>query len=287
MASHWKSTPSYWCKFCETYVRDTPIERKNHETTGKHQGNIQRQLRDLHRRKEREQRDHQRAKDEVARLNGLVGGDKGKASSTPLPPAAKPAPPPPQAPVLSAAAQRKAHAEQLAALGVALPEELKKEVTGVGGWSTVSETVIEAPKSMAEIKQEEELKAQQGVLNKGVHKRKAEDDGEEGGEEVVQKRKLWGSSLKSYPGAGGDDEGGEEDLDALLSGVGTKKEGAQEQDSAAQGEQDDGEAAGDVKAASAATGSPAVADDGVKQEDEGSVVTAPPTVVFKKRKAKR
>lgn len=284
MASHWKSTPSYWCKFCETYVRDTPIERKNHEATGKHQGNIQRSLRDLAKRKERESRDQQRAKDEVARLNGLVGGDgsKSKSSQPSLPPGTKPAPPPPQAPVLSAAAQRKAHAEQLAALGVELPEELKKEVTGVGGWSTVSETVVdEAPKSLAEIKQEEETK---GVLNKAVHKRKAEDDDEEGGEEVVRKRKVWGSSLKSYPGAG---EGGEEDLDALLSGVGKKKDGGKEQVPVAPAGEVQGETDSSVKSEPAAEGSAAAADDGVKQEDGDSAVTAPPAVVFKKRKAKR
>ena len=72
MAEYWKSTPSYWCKFCSIYVRETPIERKNHEASAKHQNNIQRSLRDLHKNKEREDRDKQRAKDEVARLNGVL-----------------------------------------------------------------------------------------------------------------------------------------------------------------------------------------------------------------------
>ena len=136
MSEYWKSTPSYWCKFCETYVRDTAGERKNHESTGKHQNNIQRSLRDLHKKQEREQRDQQRAKDEVARLNGLVGGKEGQAARTMSGIAGvrnlgkSSAPEPPK---ISAAAQRKAHAEQLVALGVELPEELKREVTGVGG----------------------------------------------------------------------------------------------------------------------------------------------------------
>ena len=294
MASHWKSTPSYWCKFCETYVRDTPLERKNHESTGKHQGNIQRQLRDIHKRKEREDRDKQRAKDEVARLNGLVGGgDKGNAASTSAtpqllpPPGTRPQPPPP---VSNAAAQRKAHAEQLAALGVALPEELKREVTGVGGWSTVSETVVSAPKSLAEIKEEEQMKAEQGVLNKGVHKRKAED--EEAEAEASRKRNVWGSSLRRYPGGGNEDgeggEGGGEDLNALLSGVGKKKE----EEVKAEAEVDVRVKSRDVVEGMPAAGGKtetvdeSVAED-VKQESDDTALTAPPAVVFKKRKAKR
>lgn len=137
MASHWKSTPSYWCKFCFTYVRDTPIERKNHDSSAKHQNSIQRSLRELHKTKAREDRDKQRAKDEVARLNGLVGGGK---SGTQRPGGAN---------IIGAttvaassapgydAAQRKAHAEKLVAMGVQLPDELKREVTGVGEWETV------------------------------------------------------------------------------------------------------------------------------------------------------
>ena len=135
MAEYWKSTPSYWCKFCHTYVRDTSIERKNHEASGKHQNNIQRSLRELHKTKGREERDKQRAKDEVARLNGLVGGGEkgvsgpgitfaGGSGKTAAVHAA-----PPQ---ISAAAQRKTHAEQLAALGVELPDPLQREVTSVG-----------------------------------------------------------------------------------------------------------------------------------------------------------
>ena len=111
-------------------MRDTAIERKNHEASAKHQNNIQRSLRELHKGKEREEREKQRAKDEVNRLNGLVSGQKPTAAQPGSPsqnvgktgkPA--PAPQPPQ----STAQQRKAHAEQLAALGVELPEELKKE----------------------------------------------------------------------------------------------------------------------------------------------------------------
>src|ERR1700712_2474938 len=80
MSEYWKSTPSYWCKFCAIYVRDSGLERKNHEASAKHQNSIQRNLRELQKGKQREDRDKQRAVDEVARLNGLVSGG-GKAGS--------------------------------------------------------------------------------------------------------------------------------------------------------------------------------------------------------------
>ena len=281
MADHWKSTPSYWCKFCSQYVRDTPIERKNHESTGRHQGNIQRSLRELHKNKAREDRDKQRAKDEVARLNSLVSGEK-KPAGTGADGASKSGPPPAgPAPVQrTAAQQRKAHAEQLAAMGVKLPEELQREVSGLGGWQTVSEKVVEPSAdtgSLAGIlKREEEEESKKGVLSKGVHKRKAEDEEGEGGEEVGRKRKVWGSSLKSYPGQEGDGEEDGEDLDALLSGVGGKKEAKGHGDKA--NRDDDPNTGG--------------ATDGVKPEDaveseSKPLDDVPPPVVFKKRKVKK
>lgn len=273
MASHWKSTPSYWCKFCSTYVRDTLIERKNHEASGKHQNGIQRNLRELQKGKQREDRDKQRAKDEVARLNGLVDGKGKSGSSVPLSAGGRTTH---SAPKLSAEAQRKAHAEQLAALGVELPDELRKELTGVGGWETVSERVIyEDP---IEPKKEdgedgEEVKA---VQSRGVHKRKAED-GED--EELAQKRRAWGISQKKYPGAKAEEDGG--DLDALLSGIGkkpaVKKEESADAPTIKEEEQED--PIGPVAAETHVDATVAP----IKDEE----AEAAPAIIFKKRKAKR
>lgn len=267
MADHWKSTPSYWCKFCSQYVRDTPLERKNHEATGRHQGNIQRSLRELHKNKAREDRDKQRAKDEVARLNALVSGEKKNGSGGGQVAKAAPIAAPVQR---SAAAERKARAEQLLAMGVALPEELKREVTGVSGWQTVSERVIKSEEDTGLagiLKQEEESK--EGVLSKGVHKRKAEGD-EDDVPDVSSKRKVWGSSLRSYPGVEreGKDEG--EDLDALLNGVGAKKRASELGEVTAEDVKKDDE-------------------DDVKDEtnEEKPLADVPPPVVFKKRKVKK
>jgi hypothetical protein len=294
MSEYWKSTPSYWCKFCETYVRDTPGERKNHESTGKHQNNIQRSLRDLHKKQEREQRDQQRAKDEVARLNGLVGGKDSQAAGTSGIGGVKnlgksSAPEPPK---ISAAAQRKAHAEQLVALGVELPEELKREVTGVGGWQTLSSSVVSSDRpsgrTLADIKKEEEESASASApLSKGVHKRKAEDDEDVRDEEAAPKRKIWGNTLKTYPG--GRTEDVDEDLDALLSSVVKKptQPGSSTVDEGAAGQAEvNADAIGEVK--SDATTQTGISGEVIKEEEPNeSAVTAPPPVVFKKRKAKR
>lgn len=277
MADHWKSTPSYWCKFCSQYVRDTPIERKNHESTGRHQGNIQRSLRELHKNKAREDRDKQRAKDEVERLNKLVSGggsdQKGDAGK-PAAPKIPTGPPPIQR---TAAQQRRAHAEQLAAMGVKLPDELQREVSGVGGWQTVSSREIqpEEQTGLAGILKREEEEGKEGVLSRGVRKRKTDEEEDEA--EVGRKRKVWGSSLKGYPGAEKEEDDGDGDLDKLLSGVGAKKktlgEAVEEKEVDAKHETEE-EAAADGK---------------VKGEgaEEKPLADVPPAVVFKKRKVKK
>lgn len=288
MAEYWKSTPSYWCKFCSIYVKDTGIERKNHETSAKHQNAIQRNLRELQKGKQREDRDQQRAKDEVARLNGLVngqgsakaggsGGEKGILGVKEVGRAASSAS---TGPTLSASAQRKKHAEQLAAMGVELPEELKREVTGVGGWQTVSERVVEEEQQPwnGDIKNEEDNKEDvKDAMSRGVRKRKPEE-GEE--EEEQPQKKAWGSKFRQYPGADGDGVEGE-DLDALLSGVTAKKPKVEvkneetEEVKKEEGEEKPLDAVPDVNASAA----------NVKQE-EGQEQTAP-AVVFKKRKVKK
>ncbi|EEH20996.2 hypothetical protein PABG_03227 [Paracoccidioides brasiliensis Pb03] len=213
MAEYWKSTPKYWCKHCKIYVRDTSFERTQHEATGKHQGNLKRFLRDIHRNSEREERERQRAKNEIARLDRIVSGSKqggdqqqppwkrgvgtgvnstatgtGTGNST--------------ASRSVMAAQRKEQLAQLVELGVAIPEEFRKDMALAGDWEVVEEVPVE--KKDAEV---DEMAA----LNVGVRKRKFEGQEEEeaAGETVV--RQWWGSTTRRFPGA---DE--KDDLDALL-----------------------------------------------------------------------
>lgn len=301
MAEYWKSTPSYWCKFCSQYVRDTAIEKKNHEASGKHQNNIQRSLRDLHKKNDREEREKQRAKAEVARVNGIVSGKKTASGSgvkieglRDLGGSSKAAGPQTN---ISAAQQRKLHAEQLAALGVELPEDLKKEVTGVGGWQVVSERVIEdeAPseRSMADVlkqEQEGESKMKGDVrLSRGVHKRKVEDEEDEEERAAAKlRRKAWGSRLKTYPGDDGDEDG-EQDLDALLSGVTAKKPRNEAREEGAVEAAEPEEVSTKQEAATAAaSGVDNDADAALMKEEDGAdKIDAPPVVFFKKRKAKK
>lgn len=302
MSEYWKSTPSYWCKFCSQYVRDTGIERKNHEASARHQNNIQRSLRQLHKDKQIEEREKQRAKDEVARLNGMFGDGKNSSSwkqpSAPAPKQTATAPP-----QLSTAAQRKAHAEQLAALGVELPDELKKEVTGVGNYQVVNERAVEVAeggsvsvnRSLAEIlaeskkeaeETEEKVKTEEEVkaTAQGVYKRKLVEDEEDiRDEEAAPKRKAWGSNLRTYPGSK-DTEEDVGDLDALLGGVKRKREPEVKPEDGEKVKKGEGD-----EAAKPISAVPDVAESGETAEkaEAGSDAAAAPAVVFKKRKGKR
>lgn len=81
-----------------------------------------------------------------------------------------------------------------------------------GDWQTTSERIIYENDFL---KKEEAEDVKPGALNVGVRKRKFEgqEEEEEAGEKVV--RKGWGSTIRTYPGAGDD----EEDLNALLKGT--------------------------------------------------------------------
>lgn len=250
-------------------MRDTPIERKNHESTPKHQHNIQRSLRDLHKNTEREQREKQRAKDEVARLNGLVSGRGGAASGSSTGASAGAG----KKPAASAAPQatpeeRKRQMAQLAAMGVAVPDEYRREMAIAGEWATVSETpVYRKPVKDEDVKEEDDDEEKLAVHSMGVRKRKLDDEDEQEAAPIT--RKVWGTSLKSYPGASG---GAEEDLDALLSGV-TAKKGQQE----VKREDDEAkEMPGELKK-----------DESADAEATPAIAAVPEPVVFKKRKSKK
>ena len=78
-----------------------------------------------------------------------------------------------------------------------------------GDWQTTSERLVYADES---VKKEETEDVKLGGLNVGVRKRKFEgqEEEEEAGERVV--RKGWGSTIRTYPAPGSD----EDDLSTLL-----------------------------------------------------------------------
>ncbi|CCF38227.1 U1 zinc finger protein [Colletotrichum higginsianum] len=310
MSEYWKSTPKYWCKHCSIFVRDTKLERQNHEATGKHQGALKRFLRDLHRGHEQEEREKERAKREVERLKGIAPGSSASAFSAPSfprPGGSSGAPAP-----SSAEAQRKQQMEQLAGLGVSIPTAFRGDMAMAGEWTVTATKVIDpdAPREKPV-----EAKAV------GVRKRERTDEEKEEEEAVrglFKKRKGWGST-RMMP----EDDG---DLDALLSSNTLLRAVKKEEEEV--GEPAEADAKGDVKAEENPTEEevkkedgtedtapadvksdapavkrepeddddagkgldvPALGDAAVKKEDEAtaeSAEAAAPAVVFKKRKPK-
>ncbi|EPE08709.1 u1 zinc finger domain-containing protein [Ophiostoma piceae UAMH 11346] len=314
MADYWKSTPKYWCKHCSMYVVDTKVSRVNHDATGKHQSAVKRALRDLHRDHERQEREKDRAKREVERLNGLVGESSGQSPSTTSKPGFKKVPPPesqaPQGPPAVARDQL----EQLVELGVSIPDQFRGELAMAGDW-TVTETRI--------IEDQETAKKNGSTRAVGVRKRPhvdGEDDTRPGGHSefdkldvdaavqgLFKKPRTWGRDSRTVPGDSADG-----DLDSLLSNAlkpktedeAVKREAKQEieeevkediklEDMGERVKTEAGEEA-ETKAEAKAEAVPE-ADTTLKREDTGGLDLPPaledtkpeePAIVFKKRKSK-
>lgn len=284
MSEHWKSTPKYWCKYCSVFVRDTKLERQNHDATGRHQGALKRFLTDLHRGHEREERDKERAKREIDRLNGVVG------SSSSAGPSSRPRQ---DTSGKASAADLAKQREQLAAMGVAMPGEVRSEMAMAGEWTVTATRVIDEE---AERKRNDPDRVEAKAA--GVRKREiTEEEREE--QEALQglfkKQKRWGGT-RAMPGDDGD-------LDALLSGnilqAPAKKEEEEEEKPLVKDEDVGGdesparspgvkrEPVDDVSGIDAPekdAAVPKIPQAEVKAEESG--VDVPPAVVFKKRKPK-
>ncbi|KAI8686753.1 hypothetical protein LRP88_09385 [Fusarium phalaenopsidis] len=274
MSEYWKSTPKYWCKHCACYVRDTKLERQNHESTAKHQGALKRFLRDLHRGHEREEREKERARQEVARLNGVVAGSSSSSTAS----SSRPAPrAPPSAP---SEASLKKQREQLAELGVEVPSDFRPEMAIPGQWTVTNTRIIETKT------EEEEAKVESIAI--GVRKREATEDEKEEEEAVrglFKKPRRWGRDSKAMP------QEEDKELDALLSGSTftprttedeVKKEEEEDNKDVKIEEDTKGDTAPDTTAVKAEA--PDV-DPSVKPEPE-EATSGVQTVVFKKRKPK-
>ena len=103
-------------------------------------------------------------------------------------------------------------------MGVAVPDDFRKEMAMAGDWQIVSERpVYDTIKQEGDSNDTKPYDADDKpeALNKGVRKRKHEgqDEEEEAGERVV--RKGWGSTTRTYPG--------DVDLDVLLNGTKMKQ----------------------------------------------------------------
>lgn len=161
-------------------------------------------MRDLHRTHENEARDKERAKQEVARLQGLTsaGGAGGTANTS----SAFGDGPSIRVPKQQATAQDlKKQAAQLLELGIGVPDEFRGELAVPGEWQVMNQRVIE-PEGVNMNSKDVTARAI------GVKKRGAEVDEEE---EIEKKKVKRGPRYRAYPGAEAEDE----DLDALLNQV--------------------------------------------------------------------
>jgi hypothetical protein len=242
----------------------------------------------MHRGKERDERDAQRAKDEVARLNGVVVGAGSNSGDALNPAASSSAAGASKSGSAASAPKRQATVEdrkrqmaQLAAMGVAVPEEYRKEMAMVGEWQVVARHELSKPKREPE-----------EIAGSGERKRKfqnEQDDEEEDEEEIPAIRKGWGRAFKSFPGS----KTSNEDIGALLGApIKLKSEAIEEE-----GDIDEIKAEGTVKEEQPSDSivkdepsedaigidetAPVIKDDGLSTKE-----VPPPTVVFKKRKAK-
>ncbi|KAG8676338.1 hypothetical protein FPOAC1_002341 [Fusarium poae] len=277
MSEYWKSTPKYWCKHCQIYVRDTKLERQNHESTAKHQGALKRFLRDLHRGHERDEREKERAKQEIARLNGVVSGSSSSSAAGPSRPAPRAQPSAPSE------ASLKKQREQLAEMGVAMPSAFRPEMAMPGEWTVTNTRVIEKPEEEGEVKVE--------TRANGVRKREAteqEKEEEDAMQGLFKKPRRWGRDSKAMPQE-------DHDLDALLSGStftprAVKEETVKEEEDSTNNikKEDDEDNATTVKGEEETSAIKTEAPDVeplIKPEPE-EAESGVPMVVFKKRKPK-
>ncbi|ETS78180.1 hypothetical protein PFICI_10242 [Pestalotiopsis fici W106-1] len=213
MSEYWKSTPKYWCKHCSVFVRDTKLERSNHDATAKHQSALKRFLRDLHRGHDKEEKEKDRAKREIERLNGVVGSSSSSnaagpsSSSGPAPVAPKQSS---QATARGTETQRQKQWEQLAEMGIDIPTELRGDMAMASDWQVTNTRIIDdTPKTDADGNVKVEAVAT-GVRKRV--KREGEEEEEEAMQTLFKKPRKWGRDTKQ---AAKDDA----DLDALLSGT--------------------------------------------------------------------
>ncbi|KAG5924638.1 hypothetical protein E4U61_007767 [Claviceps capensis] len=215
MTEYWKNSPNYWCKQCSVYVRDTKLERQNHEATARHQNAIKRSLRDLHRTHDWEQREKERARREIDRLNGVV------AQSSKLPHGLEHHPPGPTSLTSSSTRQGtsttdsalKQQREQLAQMGVSIPSALLPDMAMPGEWTVMNTRVIGDHDGEGNSKD----RLAMGVRKRGGRGWEEEEEEKEEQDAVrglFKKPKRWGRDTRALEGEGEDAE-----LDALLSGT--------------------------------------------------------------------
>lgn len=322
MAEFWKSTPNYFCKDCGVYVRDTNLGRANHEATARHRNARQRTLRNVHIQHEKDKRDKYLAQREIERVTGLVTGETPRAPGKSL--IHQPVPSPQAESLLANSKQRKAtneerqaQLEQLVAMGVEIPNELKGNLALAGEWQVTKTRIITD-------KPGEDMGVDATAVGIRGRKRSADyKEGEEQAQETEEALRGLFAKKKRMNGRGCHTSGrdpytekeGEQELEGLLANFGDEKaknvlKKEEEAELKIKKEYDDVNAgAGEVNQIIPDLGSLSTMNEYKQKEEEedagekdnvkssnasdcatGSVLTVaepPSAIIFKKRKAKK
>jgi hypothetical protein len=198
-------------------VKDTKFERTQHEATGKHQGNLKRFLRGIQDGHDKDERERQRARSEIERLNRAVGGESSATSTSAqgkaLPPASRTAV---SANVSQATiADRKRQMAQLAEMGVFVPDEYRREMALAGDWEVISEKPLghnESPASTIGVRKRLLEDREEGEEAEAESDTNAQADQRDPSGKPAVKRNKWGTAIKQYPSLP------KQDLDSLLAG---------------------------------------------------------------------
>lgn len=167
---------------------------------------------------------------------------------------------------------------QLAEMGIAIPEEYRRELALAGEWETIAPSASSTP-----------VDPPDANLNVGVRKRKFEDQEEEEEAGGIVAKKGWGSATRHYPGTTSQDD----DLDALLNGVASAAP-LQQENAAIQSDKADDIKPGTVEAIVKKEVPVSSAQPAIKHEESQSptlnvtqvVEPSSGPVLFKKRKPK-
>ncbi|PLW39897.1 hypothetical protein PCASD_07879 [Puccinia coronata f. sp. avenae] len=68
MTEYWVSKQSYFCKYCDIYIRDDKPSRAQHENGLRHKGNLERYIRDIYKKEEREKRERADEASQVSKI---------------------------------------------------------------------------------------------------------------------------------------------------------------------------------------------------------------------------
>ncbi|MBW0516390.1 hypothetical protein O181_056105 [Austropuccinia psidii MF-1] len=69
MTEYWVSQKSYFCKYCDIYIRDDKPSRAQHENGLRHKGNLERYIREIYKKEERTKKERADEATQILKIN--------------------------------------------------------------------------------------------------------------------------------------------------------------------------------------------------------------------------